>query len=83
MSDSPLTCGTADRFTTFTPEHSCDLVDMELYTLAKIAAREKIPLESLKFISDYADDSARQDCKDSLLDTTSAFLQIQYDLRNL
>ena len=56
---------------------------MELYTLAKIAAREKIPLESLKFISDYTDDSARQDWKDSLPDAASAFLQIQDDLRSL
>ena len=83
LSDSPMTFGTADRFTTFTPELSCDLVNVALYTLAKIAEREKIPQRSLKFISDYAYDSTWQDWKDSLLDATSAFLQIQDDLRNL
>ena len=61
----------------------CDLVDMELYALAKIAAREKIPLKSFKFISDHANDSARQDWNDSLPNAASAFLQIQDDLRSL
>ena len=83
LSDSPFICGTADRFTTFPPELSCDLVDMELYALAKIAAREKIPLKSFKFISDHANDSARQDWNDSLPNAASAFLQIQDDLRSL
>ena len=56
---------------------------MELYALAKIAAREQIPLKSFKFISDHADDNAQQDWKGSLPDAASAFLQIQDDLRSL
>ena len=83
LSDSPLICGTADQFATSTPELSCDLVDMELYALAKIAARERVPLKSFKFISDHADGNAQLDWEDSLPDACSAFLQIQDDLRNL
>jgi adenosylhomocysteine nucleosidase len=80
LSDSPFVCGTGDRFVTSPPELRCDLVDMELYALAKIAAREEIVLKSFKFISDHADDNAQQDWKDSLPDAASAFLHIQDDL---
>ena len=83
LSDSPLICGTADRFVTSAPELACDLVDMELYALAKIAEREQIPLKSFKFISDNANDSSQQDWKNSLPDSASGFLSIQDDLLSL
>ena len=53
---------------------------MELYAIAKIAAREQIPMKSFKFISDNANDSAHRDWKYSLQDAASGFLQIQDDL---
>ncbi|MEC7208548.1 MAG: 5'-methylthioadenosine nucleosidase [Pseudomonadota bacterium] len=80
LSDSPFTCGTADRFATSPPDIPCDLVDMELYALAKIAAREQIPLRSFKFISDEADASANEDWKNSLPDAATAFLSLQKTL---
>ncbi len=80
LSDSPIICGTAVRFVTSAPELACDLVDMELYELAKIAKHEQIPLKSFKFISDNADDSSHQDWKNSLPDAASGFLSIQDDL---
>lgn len=80
LSNSPLICGTADRFATSAPEIPCDLVDMELYALAKIADREGIPLRSFKFISDKADASANEDWKGSLPDAASAFLTLQTTL---
>ena len=83
LSDSPLICGTADKFAIHPPDLKCDLVDMELYALAKIAARAQIPLRSFKFISDAADDSASQDWKSSLPDAASAFLTIQDRLQAL
>ena len=73
LSDSPLICGTADRFVTSAPELACDLVDMELYALAKIAKREQIPLKSFKFISDNADNDSQRDWKNSLPDAASSF----------
>ena len=42
---------------TSAPELACDLVDMELYALEKLAKHEQIPLKCLKFISDNADAS--------------------------
>ena len=83
LSDSPLICGTADRFATSPPDIPCDLVDMELYALAKIAAREQIPLRSFKFISDDADASANEDWKSSLPDAASAFLTLQTTLLDI
>lgn len=77
FADSPLICGTADRFATHPPDITCDVVDMELYALAKIAAREQIPLRAFKFISDEADAHANEDWKASLPDAASAFLDIQ------
>ena len=53
---------------------------MELYALAKIAAREQIPLRSFKFISDEADASANEDWKNSLPDAATAFLSLQKTL---
>ena len=57
LSDSPLMYQTADRFMTSAPKLSYDMVDMELYAFAIIAKHEHIPLKSLKFISDNADNS--------------------------
>lgn len=83
LSDSPLICGTADQFATNPPEIPCDVVDMELYALAKIAAREQIPLRAFKFISDKADTKAGQDWKSNLPDAASAFLTLQKRLLTL
>ena len=83
LSDSPLICGTADRFATSPPDIPCDLVDMELYALAKIVDQKGIPLRSFKFISDGADASADTDWKNSLPDAATAFLTLQESLLDL
>jgi len=83
LSANPLICGTADSFVTTAPELDCDLVDMELYALAKIARRQQTPLKSFKFISDNADDNSQQDWKNSLPDAASGFLCIQDYLLSL
>ena len=78
-----MICGTADRFATSPPDIPCDLVDMELYALAKIADQKGIPLRSFKFISDGADTSADTDWKNSLPDAATAFLTLQESLLDL
>ena len=83
LSDSPVICGTADSFVTTAPELACDLVDMELYALAKVASRQQIPLKSFKFISDNADDNSQQHWKNNLQNAASGFLSIQDDLVSL
>lgn len=64
LSDSPVRCGSADRFSDTPPELACDIVDMELFALAKIAWHEQIPFRAFKFISDAADDKAAGAWKD-------------------
>lgn len=66
FSDAPLICGTGDSFADTPPELPCDLVDMELYAIAKICRAETIPLQAFKFISDSADGSAPQDWRAAL-----------------
>ncbi|MGB0397122.1 MAG: 5'-methylthioadenosine nucleosidase [Candidatus Puniceispirillaceae bacterium] len=80
LSDSPICCGTADRFSDSAPELTCDIVDMELFALAKIAWHEKIPLRAFKFISDAADDKAGDSWKNSLPSSAEAFARLEPQL---
>ena len=54
-------CSTGDNFVTETPRLTSDIVDMELYAIAKVCSREGIPLYSWKFISDQADSDSSKD----------------------
>jgi adenosylhomocysteine nucleosidase len=54
-------CSTGDNFVSDVPELPSDIVDMELYAIAKVCSREKIPLFSWKYISDKADDNSHKD----------------------
>jgi adenosylhomocysteine nucleosidase len=59
-------CGTADVFEIGPPRLPCDLVDMEGYAIAKVCAREKVPLHCYKFITDGSDGEAHQHWRDNL-----------------
>jgi len=59
-------CGTGDHFDTKHNAINGQLVDMEAYALAKVAALEEVPFACVKYISDGADDSAESDWYDSL-----------------
>jgi adenosylhomocysteine nucleosidase len=74
FSAAPLICGTGDSFAASTPELPCDLVDMELYAIAKVCRAENIPLRAFKYISDNADDAAPTDWRQALLYAQDAFL---------
>jgi len=80
LSDSPICCGTADRFSDSPPELICDIVDMELFALAKIAWHENIPLRAFKFISDAADNNAGDSWKNSLPSSVEAFERLEPQL---
>lgn len=69
-----VTCGSGDNFVDSPPELACDIVDMELYAIAKVAAKEGVPLRAFKYISDRADDSAPADWKKSLTKAADCFL---------
>lgn len=74
FSTAPLICGTGDSFADSIPELPCDLVDMELYAIAKICRAAAIPLRSFKFISDSANSSAPQDWRTALDHAAAAFV---------
>ena len=71
--NSPLLCGTGDSFAASRPELPCDLVDMELYAIAKICRSEQTPLRAFKYISDQADHAAPQDWRLALNHAALAF----------
>ena len=81
--DSLVRCGTADKFSDTLPELACDIVDMELYALAKIAWHENIPLMAFKYISDDADDKAAAQWKNNLPASVRAFEEIEPTLHAL
>lgn len=73
-------CGTGDSFETARPKVACDVVDMEAYALAKVCRFAGVPLVSVKFISDGADDSAHKDWAANLPLAASRFLDVYRDL---
>ena len=83
FSESLVRCGTADKFSSTPPELACDIVDMELYALAKIAWHENIPLMAFKYISDDADDKAAAQWKNNLPASVRAFEEIEPTLHAL
>ena len=68
-----LSCATGDSFVATAPELACDLVDMELYAIAKVCRAAGVPLRSFKYISDKADGAAPQDWRAALRHAASAF----------
>lgn len=54
-------CGTGDNFEVGHQTSDYDVIDMEAYALAYVAAQEDIPFLCLKYISDGADDSAAEE----------------------
>ena len=52
---------TGDNFVAEVPKLNSDIVDMELYAIAKVCSREACPLYSWKFISDNADKNSSKD----------------------
>lgn len=73
-------CGTGDSFETGRPRVACDVVDMEAYALAKVCRFEGLPMVSVKFISDGADDSAHKDWAANLPMAAARFLDVYRDL---
>ncbi len=58
-----VSCSTGDNFVTEFPELSSDIVDMELYAIAKVCKYENLPLLAWKYISDGADGNSSRDWK--------------------
>jgi adenosylhomocysteine nucleosidase len=63
-------CATGDSFVTqpdpWLIENSVDIVDMELFAIAKVCTHYGIPWRSLKYVSDYVDENSAQSWTESL-----------------
>jgi adenosylhomocysteine nucleosidase len=73
FSPAPWVCGTGDSFAASAPELPCDIVDMELYAIAKVCRAAGVPLRAFKFISDNADGAAPSDWRTALRHAEAAF----------
>ena len=61
-----VTCGTGDKFVTSLPTLKTDIVDMEAYAIAKVCKLKNIDFRCFKFISDNADNEAKDDWVDNV-----------------
>ena len=75
-----VTCGTGDKFVTRTPRLKTDIVDMEAFAIAKVCKLKKIDFRCFKFISDNADDQAKDEWADNVSLGARLFIE---KIRNL
>jgi adenosylhomocysteine nucleosidase len=73
-----IRCGSGNNFVTdpdqWTLDH-CDIVDMELWAIAKVCDLHKIPWTSMKWISDNADGEAGSTWESALKAGETAFVK--------
>ena len=61
-----VTCGTGDGFVTSTPKLKTDIVDMEAFAIAKVCKLKNIDFRCFKYISDNANNEAKDDWVDNV-----------------
>ena len=61
-----VTCGTGDKFVTTTPKLKTDIVDMEAFAIAKVCKLKNIDFRCFKYISDNANNEAKDDWVDNV-----------------
>ena len=61
-----VSCGTGDMFVTSSPALKTDIVDMEAFAIAKVCKLKNIDFRCFKFISDNADNEAKDDWVDNV-----------------
>ena len=61
-----VTCGTGDEFVTSTPKLKTDIVDMEAFAIAKVCKLKNIDFRCFKYISDNANNDAKDDWVDNV-----------------
>ena len=75
-----VTCGTGDKFVTTAPKLKTDIVDMEAFAIAKVCRSKNIDFRCFKFISDNADNEAKDDWVDNVSLGTKLFIEKIRDL---
>lgn len=76
--NSGVRCGSGNNFVTepdeWTKDH-CDIVDMELWAIAKVCEKMNIPWISMKWISDNADDDSGKVWESNLREGQKEFIK--------
>jgi adenosylhomocysteine nucleosidase len=74
LSNSAYTCSTGDNFVTETPELVSDIVDMELYAIAKVCKHFSKTIIAYKYVTDLADKDAAEHWEENHSKGAEAFL---------
>jgi len=74
LGTSAYTCSTGDNFVTTTPELDSDIVDMELYAIAKVCKHFSKTIVSYKYVTDLADKDAGEHWAENHTKGAEAFL---------
>ena len=77
-----VTCGTGDKFVTRTPALKTDIVDMEAFAIAKVCKLKNISFRCFKFISDNANDEAKDDWVDNVSLGAKLFIERMNDIED-
>ena len=77
-----VTCGTGDKFVTRAPRLKTDIVDMEAFAIAKVCKLKNIDFRCFKFISDNADNEAKDDWVDNVSLGSKLFIEKINSLEN-
>ena len=73
-------CGTGDRFEVGPPQVTCDLVDMEAYSIAKVCRKLGVGFTAVKYITDGSDDQAHKDWFENLKPASRQLLAVYESL---
>lgn len=75
-----VVCGTGDSFVTaadpWLAENQVDVVDMELFAIARVCERFSIPWRSFKYVTDAADESSGNDWSENVHRGADLFLEL-------
>ena len=77
-----VTCGTGDKFVTSAPRLKTDIVDMEAFAIAKVCRLKNIDFRCFKFISDNADNEAKDDWVDNISLGAKLFIEKVSNLKD-
>ena len=77
-----VTCGSGDKFVTSAPKLQTDIVDMEAFAIAKVCKLENIDFRCFKFISDNADNEAKNDWVENVSLGSKVFIKTINKIEN-
>ena len=77
-----VTCGSGDKFVTSAPKLQTDVVDMEAFAIAKVCKLKNIDFRCFKYISDNANNEAKDDWVDNVSLGAELFIEKMKSLKD-